>query len=340
MISLRMLLFLMCTAGALPAAEPIMDGSRFQARDTLKADAEPIPDAAECLAGLRWPAGEFTVTATPAKEDSDWLLRFPSPFPTGDAVNDSVAIEWWVQRDPQGEPIKAPAVVVVHESGRGMVAGRLFARGLKVMGCHTFLIHLPGYGERTSAITGDMKRIFPGLRQAIADARRARDAVAALPLVDGGNIGICGISLGGFVTSTVAGLDQGYDRGFILLAGGHLEDVVFKGQKDAATLRRQLKEAGVSDDEVRSAIRTIEPMRLVHRVPPEKTWLFSALQDEVVPPPCSAAFVRAAKLPATNHSEFAAGHYTAAFFMPLIMRQIADIMRGLPVTQLPAAPAK
>ncbi len=325
---------------SVPCRAPALEGSPFPARDTLVSDVEPQPDAADCLAGLRWQAGEFSVKATPAREDSDWLLRFPSPFPSGEAANDAVALEWFMHRDEAGLPRKAPAVVVIHESGRGMVAGKLFARGLRHMGCHTFLLHLPGYGARTAAITGDMKQVFPGLRQAIADARRARDAVAALPLVDATRIGICGISLGGFVASTVVGLDHGYDRGFILLAGGHLEDVIFKGQRDAATLRRQLKDAGVSDAEVRAAVRTIEPMRLAHRTNAANVWLFSASKDEVVPPSCSTAFAKAARLPSTHHVEYAAGHYSAAFYMPLILRRIGEVMLDLPPLPDPDTPAR
>jgi len=317
---------------------PALEGSPFQARDTLVSDVEPQPDAADCLAGLRWKAGEFSVRATAAREDSDWLLRFPSPLPSGDATNDAVALEWFMHRDADGRPAKAPGMVVVHESGRGMVAGKLLARGLRHMGCHTFLLHLPGYGARTTAITGDMKQVFPGLRQAIADARRARDAVAALPFVDATRIGICGISLGGFVTSTVVGLDHGYDRGFILLAGGHLEDVIFKGERDAATLRRQLKVAGVSDAEIRAAVHTIEPLRLAHRTNASNVWLFSANKDEVVPPACSTAFAKAANLPPAHHVEYAAGHYSAAFYLPLILRRIGEVMLDLPPLPDPEVP--
>ena len=337
MLRFRYLLFLLLLQTAPGAEKPELEGSPFAARDTLVTDLETGPDAAACLAGLRWTAADFSVSASPAEQDSDWLLRFPSPFPSGDAANDAVALEWYVHHDFQGVPVKAPAVVVIHESGRGMAAGRAFARGLRFMGCHTFLMHLPGYGARTSPFTGDIKRVFPGLRQGIADARRARDAVAALPLVDSSNIGICGISLGGFVTSTVVGLDRGYDRGFILLAGGHLADVVFKGEKDAATLRRQLQAAGVTDEEVRAAIWTIEPLRLAHRADAEKVWLFSASKDEVVPPACSAAYVKAARLTEDHHAEYAAGHYTAALFTPLMIRRISEVMLTLPPPPVPGA---
>jgi len=50
--------------------------------------------------------------------------------------------------------------------------------------------------------------LLPTLQQAIADVRRARDAVVALPVVDS-VVGVQGTGLSGFVTATVAGLDDG-----------------------------------------------------------------------------------------------------------------------------------
>ena len=312
----------------LPAA-PLPD-SPSKAKDTLVSDLEPIADAAECLAGLRWEPSEFEVRAGASTGDSDKLLRFPSPVPSGEATNDEVALEWFMHRDAAGTPVKAPAIIVVHESGRGMTAGKAVARGLRLMGCHTFLLHMPGYGVRTTAIKDDMKRLFPGLRQAIADTRRARDAVASLPLVDSTRVGLCGVSLGGFVTATVLGLDRGYQHGFILLAGGHLKDVVLKGERDAATLRRQLRDAGLADTEIITAISTIEPLRLAHRTDAAKVWLFSASKDEVVPPACAADFAKAAGLSREHHLEYACGHYTAALYLPLIIRKMGEVMLDLP----------
>jgi len=58
--------------------------------------------------------------------------------------------------------------------------------------------------------------ILSGMKQAIIDVRRGKDAVACLPLVQKDVVGIQGTSLGGFVTATVAGLDRGYGRVFVL----------------------------------------------------------------------------------------------------------------------------
>jgi len=316
-----------------PRAEAgaISDGSTFPAKDTLNCQPDANADANDCIAGLQWKTGTFDVRCEPAKQgNGDWLVRFPSPVPSGDAVNDSVSMEWHMARDRDGNPAKAPAVVIVHESGRGMVAGRIFAKGLRPYGLHTFLVHLPGYGERTSTLTNNPKLMLPALKQAIADVRRARDAVAALPFVDSGNIGLQGTSLGGFVTATLAGLDRGYDHVFILLAGGNISEVILTGARDAAGLKKRLLQSGITDDDIRAGAKVIEPMRLAHRVDPKRVWLYTGKNDEVVPPACSRAFAKAANLDKDHHVELPVGHYTAAVLMPLILPKINELMRATP----------
>ena len=310
-------------------APAIKAGSTFAATDTLNCSTEAAEDAADCLKGLSYTCAPFTVTCE-ATEDGqgDWLLRFPSPRPVGNATNDKVAMEWRMARDKDGKTIKGPAVVVVHESGRGMVAGRLFANGLRGYGIHTFLIHLPGYGARTPERRPTIKEMLPAMQQAVADVRRASDALAALPLVDAGNTSVLGISLGGFVTATVSGMDRGFDKCFVLLAGGNLPDVILQGGKDAAKIRHELSKAGVTEQQIRDTSRLIEPMRVAHRVDAAHTWLFSGTKDEVVPPACSVAWAKAARLE-KNHIELPVGHYTAVFMIPVILQQTADIVRGV-----------
>lgn len=325
-------LFLICACAA--RADALKVDAWWQGKDTLNTEGEADPEVKACLEGLRWARGEFKVRLEPAwREGGDWLVRFPSPVPVGDRANDAVAMEWRMARDEEGQPKKAPALVVIHESGRGMTAARVIARGMNAAGFHTFLLHLPGYGARFSERAKDFSRMLPALRQAIADARRARDAVAALPFVDASLIGLQGTSLGGFVSATVGGLDRGYDRVFILLAGGNLINVIEQGTRDAATFRKNLKDAGITPDRARELIRVIEPMRLASRVDPQRTWLFSGSKDEVVPPACSREFAKAARL-GENHRELPVGHYSAAFLMPVFLNYMTAIMEGKPLPPL------
>ena len=321
-------LLLPAVAGGQEVAPAALElGSKFAAADSLNCGAETNDDARECAAELAWEPGSFDVELEAAAPGcGDWLVRFPSARPIGNAINDLVSMEWFAARDEQKAIRPARAVVVVHESGRQMTAGRLIARGFNAHGLHSFLIHLPGYGARRDEKLTDVERGLDSMQQAIADVRRARDAVAALPVVDSSVVGVQGTSLGGFVTATVAGLDRGYERVFILLAGGNLEEVVFNGAKDAAKFRQKLAEAGVTEEQIKELARKVEPMRLAHRIDPEATWLYSGKFDDVVPPSCSIALAKAAKLPVGHHVEMPADHYSGVIYLPKVIKQFADQM--------------
>jgi dienelactone hydrolase len=309
-------------------ASPMLEkGSTFGAADTLDCGTEANSDAKECLEKLSWPPTRFTVRLESAQPGyGEWLVRFPSARPIGNSTNDLVAMEWYAAKDDRGIIRQAPAIVVVHESGRRMTVGRLIAQSLSLQGLHAFLLHLPGYGARRVEGIVDTRLALPALQQAISDVRRARDAVVALPNIDRSVVGVQGTSLGGFVTATAVGLDHGYNRAFILLAGGNLNEVVFKGANDAAKLRKRLAAAGITEEQIKELARQVEPMRLAHRIDPRATWLYSGKFDEVVPPSCSRALANGAHLPAGHHVEIPASHYTGVLYLPQAVHEIAQHM--------------
>jgi dienelactone hydrolase len=326
---LASLLSTVVLTSSLFATDLPISGAKFNATDSISLDIDPLPDAKECLDGLRWKPDAFEVTCESVEgEHGDLLVRFPSAMPSGDAVNDKVCLEWYVAKDAAGQPVTAKAVVVVHESGRGMTVGRIFARGLAAQGLHTFMVQMPGYGVRRTESTGKPEQMLTSMKQAVADVRRARDAVICMPLVDDTVVGVQGTSLGGFVTSTVAGMDDGFDRVYILLAGGNLHDVVLSGAKDAAKVRERLESLGINGDKVRELARPVEPLRLAHRINPQKTWLYSGKYDDVVPPKCSFALAAAAKLPEGHHIEMPADHYSGIVFLPSVMVEIKKSMQA------------
>lgn len=308
--------------------QPIDAHTRLPANDTLAPTAETIEDSQECLSGLIWQPTGFEVEFEATDADrGDWLVRFPSARPSGDVVNDRVAMEWYQAKDAEGNVLHAPAVVVVHESGSGMTVGRLIAQGLRQHGLHTFMIQLPYYGQRRTAgnkPAGD--RLFAAMQQAIADVRRAKDAVATIPFVDASRISLQGTSLGGFVTATTAGLDHSYHRVIIFLAGGDLFDVLMRGKKDAANLRNDLEERGIDTASVRQLLHTIEPLRLAHRIDPSRTWMFSGLYDDVVPIKNANLLASAAHIEDAHHHKLLANHYSGIIFLPLVLQQMSDIM--------------
>lgn len=304
----------------------------FPAKDTLAIAPDSVRDAQDCLDGLLWKPGEFAVTCSvPEHALPLQLVRFPSPRPSGNAVNDLVAMEWYAACDEEGRVTRAPAVLVVHESGAGMQAGRLFARGLQAYGLHAFMIHLPYYGERrTPGVDWERVDFRAAVFQSIADVRRARDAIAVLPHVDASRIGVQGTSLGGFVTALAASLDHGFSAVFVMLAGGDLADVIRNGKQDTAKLRESLAKAGYTDDKLKEVLRAIEPTRIAHRLDARRTWIYSGELDRVVPIRNAEVLARAAKLDDAHHVRVAAGHYSAIMYFPRIVKEMAEHLKTVP----------
>jgi len=308
---------------------PVPIGTTFVGRDSLSPIKDASVDAQACLDGLIWPNAEFQVRCEkPREHQGELLIRFPSPVASGDVNNDQVALEWYVARDPDNKPMDAPAVVVVHESGSGMTVGRMFARGLRLQGLHAFMIQLPYYGERrTNDEKAKAERLITLLRQAVADVRRARDAVAVLPLVNHQRISLQGTSLGGFVSATSGSLDDGYDQVFIMLAGGDLYDVIQNGGKDAANMRRELADAGYQGEKLQALLAPIEPTRIAHRLDPTRTWMYSAQFDQVVPPKNARLLANAAGLDDEHHIQMLANHYSGAIYVPYLLTQVYGRIR-------------
>jgi dienelactone hydrolase len=250
------------------------------------------------------------------------MIRFPSPLPSGDPANDCVSMEWY--RPFRQRSASVPAMLVVHESGANMAIGRLFARAFQAEGFHAFLIHLPSYGDRRGRVSFRSGKIGAIMRQAIGDVRRARDAIAVLPGVDASNIGVQGTSLGGFVVATAASLDRAFRSVFIMLAGGDLHHVISKGQRDAAYLRYELAAAGYQGDTLKDLLWPIEPTRLAHRLDADRTWMFTAKADRVVPAASADALSRAIDLPESHHIFVDANHYTAILHFATIVRQASE----------------
>jgi len=78
----------MPTPSAAPAKVSLSSESTFDAMDSLNIGAEQIADARDCLNTLKWTPEKFKVRIEPAQKNcGDWLVRFPSAKPCGDAVN-------------------------------------------------------------------------------------------------------------------------------------------------------------------------------------------------------------------------------------------------------------
>lgn len=334
------------TGPAIAAGIESEDAERvLPARDSLAIGAEPDAGARLMLERLRWEPGTFRVRVGDGlgrgevrgevRGETRPVVRFPSPRPRGDERNDTVVMEWF-RAAGDGDGKRRPAVLVLHILGGNMELARAIATYLARSGIHAFAMQMPDYGERGDrARRRDVSQFVPRVRQAVADARRARDAIAVLPGVIPDRIGIQGTSLGGFVAATTAALDRGFDPVFLMLAGGDLPSMVASGEKDTAKIRQAFAREGITGKRLDELLRSVDPAVIAHRLDPERTWLYSAALDRVVPRANALALGRAARLDKEHHLWLLGNHYTCLPFLPGVLDQVRGIVQA---PRIPPAP--
>jgi len=321
---------------AVAASQALAEPRVYDAADSLA----PVPghDAAakQTLDLLTWTPTRFDVRVTAAGEDAftdaDAFVRFASPKPVGDseAVYNKVFMEWRRPSEQATGGKPAPAVIVLHILDGRMTVARAFARTLTHQyGMHTFVVHLPGYGQRRGEKSWrDVSQFFPRVQQAASDVRRAYDAVAALPGVDTNRISLQGTSLGSFIASLAAGLDGAFDHTFLMLSGAEMYKMFHNGEREALWIRLKLREAGIDDDELRRRCDLLDPGNLAPRFDPRRTWLFSAQYDQVVPSANARALARAGKLEGDHHRWMLGDHYSVALHLPWAIQTVANTIKN------------
>ncbi|MEX0744673.1 MAG: hypothetical protein WD118_03650 [Phycisphaeraceae bacterium] len=317
---------LLAGAAMSAAAEP----SVHAATDTL--DVAALNDASTAARGVldavRWEPGPFEVMVQrdePRAGDADARVSFASPRSDDGRPADEVPLLWYVARGGDGAPLDAPApaVLVVHTIHPQLLVGKTIARNMARQGVHAFVVQLPGFGERAGGEPGVLT-LLKRAGQAAAEVRRARDAVAALPGVAPGAIALQATSLGGFVATVAAALDEGFNPVLLVLTGANGFDALQNGQADAAVARAVLARHGYADDTLRELVDRVEPVHVAHRLAPKQTWLFTARQDQVIPAASAEALARAIDLHVSHHVQVDGDHYSAALLLPGIVRQMVE----------------
>ena len=280
------------------------------------------------LEDLHWSPAKFDAVCRPdAAGRADAIVEFPSPFAGCGIGSDIATMSWYAARDRSGSLTTGPAMVVLDIIHAGNLVAGYVARQFAKNGIHGFVVDLPHSRSRRGDREKDCATLFRGTRQAIADARRARDVVAALPHVDG-RIGIQGTSFGGFVATMASALDGAFDLSCLALCGGDMEKIINDGRGEASKLRQKLHVAGLRDPAaIHDLLWQIEPMRLAHRLDPQRTWLWSARRDQVVPATCSRALASAIGLSARHHQQLSGCHYTCALAAPWWVSLVTDTVK-------------
>ncbi len=303
----------------------------YPAQDSLHAQLHDAESQA-VLGPIVWQPGPFTVTVEKSAGlpfSEDVILSYPSPKPMHQpAEADTVYLEGFLAHQDDGRIIKAPALVIVPETDSRRLAARTLAAALRLQEVHVFVLQPPGYSRRNqNDIKHDPDQFLPRIRQTVADTRRARDAIGALPMMADQPAHIAGFSLGGFVATVTASLDDGYQQTFIMLSGGNLAQIITQGQKDAAAFKQRFINRGYTLAQLTDILRQVEPLRVAGRLNPSFTWLYTAKYDTVIPTECSDSLAAAIHLPADHRFVYPVDHYTSGIILPEVATHIADRIR-------------
>jgi dienelactone hydrolase len=302
----------------------------FTATDTAGARVDGNPNVQALLDAVSWKPSEFEVrcASTPGLR-YDALVRFDSPMPSGNRWVDEVVMMWYAARGEDGEAIEAPAVLMVHTLQPQMIIAKQLARDFAKRGLHAFVLQLPGYGHRWEG-----QGHFPAAaallhgRQGVADCLRARDAIAALPNIKPRPIALQGTSLGGFVAATAGGIEPAFDPVVLLISGGDCYGALVNGRYDAMFLRKSLNQIGYHGERLRELVEQVEPLRVAHRLDPDRTWLISARDDVTIPRASSDALAQAIGLDDEHRLWLGTNHYTTLFVLPAAAQRMADLILG------------
>ncbi len=158
-----------------------------------------------------------------------YKVRFPSPIKTEIEVNNTVHAQYF---QPQGKG-PFPAVIVLHILGGDFPLSQMIANGLARRGVAALFVKMPYYGERRPKthrrrmLSPDLDETVAGMTQAVLDIRRAATWLEHRPEVDGEDMGVMGISLGGIMSGLSAAAEPRFKKVAMYLAGGNLHAAIW-----------------------------------------------------------------------------------------------------------------
>ncbi len=287
------------------------------------------PDLRELLAKYEFKEPDFSWELRELRRSEkhalSWLT-FPSAGRGAVEENNTVWAKFW---QPLDDRKRRPAAVVLHWLGGSFELLELVCQRLAEQGIAALMMYMPHYGPRRAKdpaarqrlLNADMEQTLANVRQAVLDARRAGDWLAARPDVEPARVGIVGISLGAVMGSLAAGVDDRFGRSVFIIGGGDLPGIVLHGSKETAEQKKKLEEAGFTAEKLRGLWREIEPCTYAGRMRPEEVLLVNAEADEVIPKASTLVLAAAAGGPEVRWLK--GGHTAVLLQLGQVLKDIA-----------------
>lgn len=245
-----------------------------------------------------------------------YKVTFPSPVTTDVPANNTVYGDYF---QPAGRG-PFPGVVVLHILGGEFSMSRMIANGLARHGIAALFIKMPYYGERrvgTSRryLSLDPDETLERFTQGVADIRRAAAWIGDRPEVDGGQLGLTGISLGGIMSGLAGPVEPRFKKIAIYLGGGNLGEMIWQhNNRSAREFRKRWLDSGETKATFLAKSKPADPVTYAHLLKDRQVLMVAAKHDEIVPPAATLALWNAAgRKPRLVWLD--AGHISAAQFL-------------------------
>ncbi len=277
-----------------------------------------------------------------------WLrytVDFPTAHPTRYKENNTVRGEYF--RPHTGSNL--PLVILIHGLGdRSVIPLKLLARSLVKRGIACFILYLVLHSSRmppSGLRTLSPEDWFENYRISVIDVRQVIDWADTRAEINKEQIGVIGISFGGFVSAIAMGIDRRISAGVLVVSAGKLEKI-------AAMSKTLPKKWGVSHTEAefnsrqRSYTQYLgevaekgfenvnptesgflnDPMTFAYYLRKRPVLMINALWDEVIPKQTTLDLWKASGKPAITW--FPGGHATIWLWYPLISRKIIRFLKS------------
>lgn len=229
-----------------------------------------------------------------AKRDGFRIYRvtYPSPVTTSLEQNNTVKADYYVPEGLNSNTTKRPAVVMLHILNGDMRVTDVACSVLAKRGIPAIMPTLPYYGERAypegfEPLLREPQLFMGMLFQSVEDLRRTADLLASRPEVNAERLGICGMSLGGIVSGTVAATDSRFYRTSMFLAGGDLL-AILRHAKYTKNLSKRFDElSGEERTAMEAKVKKVDPLYLApalrDRAQQGRVQMINSSDDEIIP---------------------------------------------------------
>lgn len=247
---------------------------------------------------------------------------------------------------------KAPLAILIHGWGdRSVIPCKILARPLLKKGIACFILYLVFHSSRLSETLKakghhlSQEEWFHGYQISVTNVRQIVDWASTRDEINGKQIAVIGISLGGFVSSISMGVDDRINAGVFLVSSGNGAKVAwltrhrfFRNsylytEEEYKEIQRQYQQylVEVADKGFENVNPPMESfltdsMTFAYRLRQRPVLMINALWDEFIPRETALEFWEACGKP--DISWFPAMHTTIWLYHPLIHRRITSFLES------------